>query len=58
MHGLYRFKPGSSDLSFHWSGCWDYPFEQDDYQRLSTLDLVFQGYNLSRCGTASSASGR
>lgn len=48
MHGLYRFKTGFSDLSFHRMGCWDYPFEQDDYQRFSTQEMVSQGYHLSR----------
>lgn len=34
LYGLYTFKTGMGGKIVHWSGCWDYPYDGDAYERL------------------------
>lgn len=45
MHGLYRFKSGFGGEMFHSLGCWDYPFDQEKYNALRTMELTQKGYH-------------
>lgn len=46
MHGLYRFKTGFGGHELHRMGCWDYPFEQDEYQQFVSQEMIAQGYHI------------
>lgn len=44
MYGLYRFKTGFGGNIFHSLGCWDYPFNSDEYNNFTSAELYSQGY--------------
>ncbi len=47
MHGLYRFKTGFGGKKIHRMGCWDYPLDQEAYQRYRANEITAPGYHLS-----------
>src|SRR6056297_3103285 len=46
MYGLYRFKTGFGGELFHRQGCWDYPYQEEQYELLRAAELQADGYNL------------
>jgi len=44
MYGLYRFKTGFGGNIFHRMGCWDYPFDNETYDLVQTVEMKSQGY--------------
>lgn len=44
MYGLYKFKNGFGGEIFHQLGCWDYPIDEDKYNRFSACEMNMQGY--------------
>lgn len=47
MHGLYRFKSGFGGDELHRLGCWDYPFNHEEYEEYSKVELLARGYHLN-----------
>ena len=45
MYGLYRFKKGFGGHLFHRQGCWDYVFNEREYQLFRTEEQQMQGYH-------------
>lgn len=46
MYGLYQFKTGFGGELFHHLGCWDYPFDKENYRLLQASEMKGQGYYL------------
>lgn len=44
MYGLYKFKNGFGGEIYHQLGCWDYPLDDDKYNRFSACEMNMQGY--------------
>lgn len=44
MYGLYKFKQGFGGEIFHQMGCWDYPLDDAEYNRLQAYEMKQQGY--------------
>ena len=44
MYGLYKFKNGFGGEIFHQLGCWDYPLEEEKYNRFAAHEMNMQGY--------------
>lgn len=47
LYGLYRFKTGFGGELYHTSGCWDYPFNEQDYNLFSLSEMNSQGYHIN-----------
>ena len=45
MYGLYRFKTGFGGDLFHRQGCWDYPYQEEQYELLRAAELQAEGYH-------------
>lgn len=46
MYGLYKFKSGFGGELFHQMGCWDYPFDENQYKLFAAAEMHSQGYHL------------
>jgi lipid II:glycine glycyltransferase (peptidoglycan interpeptide bridge formation enzyme) len=46
MYGLYKFKSGFGGQLFHQMGCWDYPFDENQYRLFTASEMHSQGYHL------------
>ena len=46
MYGLYKFKMGFGGQLFHQMGCWDYPFNEEQYRMFLATEMNSQGYHL------------
>ena len=44
MYGLYKFKNGFGGDIFHQLGCWDYPLDENKYNRFTALEIASNGY--------------
>lgn len=44
MYGLYKFKSGFGGDIFHQLGCWDYPIDEDKYNRFTAFEMNLPGY--------------
>lgn len=44
MYGLYKFKSGFGGEIYHQLGCWDYPIDEDKYNRFAASEINMQGY--------------
>lgn len=44
MYGLYKFKHGFGGEIFHQLGCWDYPIDEDKYNRFTAYEINQKGY--------------
>jgi lipid II:glycine glycyltransferase (peptidoglycan interpeptide bridge formation enzyme) len=38
MYGLYTFKTGLGGRVVHYSGCWDYPLDDEAYLRMTNAE--------------------
>jgi lipid II:glycine glycyltransferase (peptidoglycan interpeptide bridge formation enzyme) len=47
MYGLYRFKTGFGGYKYHRQGCWDYPFNAEQYEIYRSVEMNSTGYHLS-----------
>lgn len=46
LYGLFRFKNGFGGNLFHRMGCWDYPFDSDNYQKFVASEIKGKSYHL------------
>ena len=46
LYGLYKFKSGFGGQLYHRMGCWDYPLDNEQYNRFIATEMHSQGYHL------------
>lgn len=46
LYGLYKFKSGFGGDIFHGLGCWDYPYDDEQYNHFKNFELRSQGFHL------------
>ncbi|WP_316813124.1 lipid II:glycine glycyltransferase FemX [Pedobacter heparinus] len=46
LYGLYKFKNGFGGQLYHRMGCWDYPLDNEQYQRFIATEMHSQGYHI------------